>query len=106
MFKVGKGEHQIADLIDDNIVGELQIHATSTQGKSAVLAVQFTTGKEVNKFFASLNPTKWNYKKSLLAKEGEDPKICLQPYREGTKFDLNEFFQVGKVATDKSFFRY
>jgi len=106
VFKIGKGEHQLADLIDDNIVGELQIHATSTQGKAAILAVQFTTGRDSNKFVTSLNPTKWNYKKSFQAKEGEDPKICLQPLYVGAKFDLNQFFQLGKVATDKSFFRY
>lgn len=106
VFKIGKGEHQIADLVNDNIVGELQIHATSTSGKAAVLAVQFTTGTQNNKFVTSLNPSKWDYKKSLMAKDGEDTKICLKPLYEGAKFELAKFFEQGKVASDKSFFRY
>lgn len=108
VFKIGKGEHQIADNVDENVRGEMQIHGVSTQGKTGVVAVQFSTGRGNNEFITSLNPRKWNYNKSKTAKDGEDPKICLKGYNDPnpTKYNLAAFFKLGAVAGDRSFFKY
>lgn len=71
-----------------------------------MVAIQIITGTE-NKFVKTINPKKWDFQKSLTSGGDGDSKICLKGINDpdSTSFVLMDFFN-GKVATDRSFFKY
>lgn len=76
VFKIGKGEHFIADQ-QSAVVGELHIHGSSSSGNNGVLAVQMSIGTKINPFIDNLNVKKWDYTKSKTGPSGQDNKVCL-----------------------------